>query len=613
MKIKKLFFLGLPLLMLPLVGCDDPAAGKTKLDFWIYGDADELNMYRELVNRFNETYGEEHSIYVATSTKPAGSSYLSLIQYTASSRSGPDIFFTIENEFKKWVDMDICADITEEFNNVTDIDVSDIYDSVVRRLRYNPQTNSSEPGEPQYGYPLDVQPTALFYNETFFNNMGITVISVDEEDMDAWNNNEIPDRRGNKKSDLGINYKVPKKGFYRSMNPYVDGYGWSKPSSLEKMVFNNRIAMNWDEVEDLGMLFTPSYNNEAKEKCSRNLEYGYFTEWWFNYGWSIGGDCIEDLTGTGEYNFGLLDAEPNYMVNTETYTGAFTDTVYHKGEILDIKDKYNLQKGQHMEANATGGYVVGGTEIHTRPQVLNDVSAGTLTKLPSIRDAFGRYLKLGINKDREVEGAKGLSISPNPSIFNNRSVLNYFYSGNIAFVAQTSAYVSSVAKQSQAYEFQWDVAPLARYKEYSDPFDPDCDTVVALGLKAGHSNSKSLCTRDRCAHKQEVAAFIKWMASKNGQSLKAQLGYFPNQPELVDSIVYKGNAPRNVQAFADALSYQGPGDWWYLPNYTWVEIWANPLNYKVRNSLMDYADWKLEAIPQTNEELRNKYWKNNRG
>ena len=60
------------------------------------------------------------------------------------------------------------------------------------------------------------------------------------------------------------------------------------------------------------MIFTPAeqYNPEAGTKFG--TDYGYFTEWWFNYGWSVGGDCLTDLSGEGDWNFSLLDASPNY-------------------------------------------------------------------------------------------------------------------------------------------------------------------------------------------------------------------------------------------------------------------------------------------------------------
>ena len=66
------------------------------------------------------------------------------------------------------------------------------------------------------------------------------------------------------------------------------------PTSGEITVFNNRIPMNWDELEDLAMVFSPKANPNATQQFG--TEYGMFTEWWFNYGWSVGGDCLQDLS-----------------------------------------------------------------------------------------------------------------------------------------------------------------------------------------------------------------------------------------------------------------------------------------------------------------------------
>ena len=118
---------------------DDPSK-VVEVDYWIYGDASELESYNKMVYEFNHTYGAKHNIRVLSSTKPVGGGYTQVIQYTASSKAGPDVFMVTENEFKKWVDMDICYPITEEFKNVKDIDVSDIPYSVIRRTRYNKET-----------------------------------------------------------------------------------------------------------------------------------------------------------------------------------------------------------------------------------------------------------------------------------------------------------------------------------------------------------------------------------------------------------------------------------------------------------------------------------------
>ncbi|MGI6713855.1 MAG: extracellular solute-binding protein [Bacilli bacterium] len=603
------------LLLLPLVlglfsSLASCARDSSVLEFWIYGDANELDSYNKMVDEFNKTYGLEHDIKVQTSTKPVGSGYTQVIQYTASSKSGPDIFMVTENEFKKWVDMDIVYPLTDEFNAITDIDFSDIPENVLLRTRYNKETNSSARGEPQYGMPIDTKATALYYNETFMKKAGIIVISVDEEDMEAWNRGEIADRRGKKKSDFPkiASITIPKKGFYRSINPYVSGYSWSMPQSNEIMVFNNRIACNWDEIEDLAMLFTPSYNPNYKN-ISQTLAYGYFTEWWFNYGWSVGGDCLADLSGTGEFNFSLLDPAKNYIVvSDEGFEGTFTGKHYIKGETLDIKDKYECSITKKLVAMSNGNYSYDNGDATIRQTVKDAANNGILAELPSTREAFCRYLKTGISKSSEVEGKYGLAISPNPATFSNRTPTMYFYSGKIALLVESSAYMQTVSQQCQAVNYEWDIAPLAQFKEYEDPFEPSNDTVVARGKAAGHSNSKCLVTREMCDKKESVAKFIAWCASKEGQRVKARYGFFPNQVSLKDEIIYAGSQARNVDCFFEHLEFEGPGDWWYLRNYTWVDLWANTLNANVRNDKETYESWKNRVVDDSNRELREKYW-----
>lgn len=103
--------------------------------------------------------------------------------------------------------------------------------------------------------------------------------------------------------------------------------------------------------------------------------------------------------------------------------------------------------------------------------------------------------------------------------------------------------------------------------------------------------------------KEAAAQFICWMASKEGQSIRAQNGHFPNQRALLEGIQYNGYAPQNVTVFSEALEYQGAGDWWYLPDDAWIQVWANPLNSEVRNGTLAYDLWKKAAIPDTNKKL----------
>ncbi len=607
-----------------LYACDGGTfSGKTELSFWVYGDKEELALYKTMTDKFNETYGAEHNIHVNVSQKPAGG-YADQVKLYATSKSGPDVFFTYEDVFKSWVNMGILADMTDELNAAAEkIDISDIYETVVSRMRYNINTNTSNADDPLYGLPLDTKPSALYYNESFFKQLGIIVISVDEENMDAWNRGEIADNRGQWKKDITklANITVPKKGYYRSEKPYAasdDNWSeWSVPDKDEILVFNNRIALNWDELEDLARLFTPEHNPAAAALVGSD-GYGFFTEWWFNYGWSVGGDCLTDLSGSGDWNFSLLDYTANYIVaDGKTYVGVYSGTTYNAGETLSLNDKLALSNGKYVVADNVGGYhekdsasatltnseLDGEGALGIRQAVIDAADEGILNELPSTREAFTRYLKLGATGNANIEGEGGLNVCPNPNVFSNRTRTNYFYSGKLAMLVEYSAYMSAISEQMEAHGWEWDVAPLAVYKRYEDPSDPDCDTVVARGKVAGQSNSKAMVSRENSKNKDAAAEFMAWMASRQGQAIAAENGFFTNQLDLVKDIKFKGYAPKNVKVFGEAMSFEGPGDWWYMKDYEWINIWAIPLNSNVRNGNMTYNDWKKDAIKDTNNRL----------
>lgn len=588
-----------------LFGCG--GVGNSNVKFWVYGDESELEIYTIMTEEFNETYGKENGIKVDISTKPPGN-YESLIQTVSTSKSGPDVFLCVEDNFKKWVNMGFLTDMTQYLDAVNDIDVSDVYATTVDRLRYDRENNTSNSDDPLYGLPLDTKPSALYYNESMFEKAGIIVISVDEENLDAWNDGKVADNRGKTRADYEAEHPelkgvtVPNKGYYRSIYPYTVDVGWTYPDENEVLVFNNCIAMNWDEIEDLAMLFTPSYNTSAAAEFG--TDFGYFTEWWFNYGWSVGGDCLTDLSGNGDWNFSLLDYTPNFMVTGESYTGAYTGKTYTKGETLEHLDKFDIPAGELMTPDNEGGYTYNGQKIGIRQSVTEAAENGTLTALPSTREAFTRYLKLGAEKTADIEGEGGLAISPNPLTFSTRTRMNYFYSGKMAILVDYSSYMATVSEQAEERGFKWDIAPLAVYKEYVDPLDPDCDETVVVGKTAGQSNSKAMVSRENSQNKESAAKFIKWMASKAGQTIRAENGHFPNQKELISRVVFPGYAPANVKAFSEALEFQGAGDWWYMADYEWINVWAVPLNSEVRNGKMTYDAWRADAVNDTNERLK---------
>ena len=123
---------------------------------------EQVDMYTKLVNEFNNTYGKEHDLYVSLSAYDTAG-YTSKIQSTVNSTtSGPDVFLVEDTGYKSYIRSFYVANIQEYLDNVTDIELGDIMDTVTQRLRYDIDTNTSENMDPLYGLPLDTQPTAIY-------------------------------------------------------------------------------------------------------------------------------------------------------------------------------------------------------------------------------------------------------------------------------------------------------------------------------------------------------------------------------------------------------------------------------------------------------------------
>ena len=490
-------------------GCSG-GSSSSDVKFWAYGDSTEMDVYKAMTDKFNETYGAANGIKVNFIPQTV-SGYNDAVQLNATSaKDCPDVFVVDDARFKKWVEAGIIAsDMDQHFSAITDIDYSKTYKTAVDRLRYNKDTDTSKTTDPLLGLPLDSKAAAMYYNEDLLTKAGIIVISVDAEDMDEFNKGNFKDRRGKTLNDYKAQYPklnnlegdIPAKGYFRSMFPYVQGSGdaYTPIDTDEIAIFNNRIAMNWDEVEDMAMEFTPAYNSADAEKYGS--DYGYFTECWFPYGWSVGGDCLQDLTGNGDWNFSLMDTSANYIVaEGKTYTGHYTGTVYQAGETLEFVDKFNVPKGAMMTADSKGGYTYEGNAVAIHADVKAAEADGALLELPSMKEAFLRYLRLGTKTTADIEGSGGYALSPNPNIFTNRTALNYFCSGEIALLVEYSQDIPYI----NDYNFAWDVAPLPVYKEYTNTDDPYDDTVKVEGKIAGHSNLKSMVSFDEEGYSGEV-------------------------------------------------------------------------------------------------------------
>lgn len=593
-------------------GCGGKTGSGTKIRFWTTGDYVIQDAYKAVVDAYNKGQGKIDGVRVSHTNK-ADTGYRDVISQYVYLSTGPDVFMMHDRYLKQDVASNAATDLTSYYAaEPGDLELDSIWSGSVLRFRYNKDTKRSGKEESLWALPVDTQTTAIYYNKTAMEKAGIIVISVAASDLNEWNNNEIADAFGKKKSDYptlsGIS--VPEKGYFRNdsfLRQSDDSINWTKPVAGTVLVFNEKIPMNWDEIEDLAFLLTKDENPDSA------TAYGYYTEWWFNYAWSVGGDCMEDVSNKGSWVFSLGDWTENYIIKEgKTYTGAYTGTVYRAGETLELLDKLDCSVSDKITADDKGGYKKNGqplgdrgnavtSDSATRPEVLEAVSDGTLDRLPSTREAFTRFTRLAGDRTKV---SSSLDICPIPDNLTRGSSITEFTSGNVAMMLERSTKMPTISAYVQD-SFEWGVAELPAYKLYENPTDAGDDTVKIRGKQAGHSETYGIYMRPRSEHKEEAWKFMRWLAGPEGQRVKAQYGLLPNQSENIQ-VYYDSmrKAGVNLDPFAEGAEWQQPGDWWYLESYVWIEDWAGALNTQLRNGNLSLNDFFNIHIKSTNEAMK---------
>lgn len=587
--VKRFLALGLAVVMtLSLAACGDGGSkGSVTVSFMYGGDYSVVELYGMLIEEFNKTVGKEEKIVVEGIPKTG--SIDSILAQQLPGNNGPDVMAMSDKEFKKY------ASYLDDMTGKIDQSVlDDFYTNALSRYHYNVETTTSNAEDPLYAIPSYNNTTILYYNKTALEANGVICISVDAEDIDDFNAGKAKDANGKTKSDYGIKVDVPAKGYYRSENPFVAEEGdtsasdWVKPTENEVLIFNDRIVMNWDELEDIGLLCTQERNSDSATK------YGYYSEYWFNYGWTVGGDCIEDVTGNGDWTYALASDLPNYIVGKgKTYTGVYSGKTYNAGETLEIRDIVDAKAGDTISFDTDNSsyfnYTVNGAEANVR-DFSKEIVDGTLTELPTMKEAFSRFCHLA--------GVGGTNVCPYPSAFTGSNAIYYFTSGSLAFLLE---YVANASSIDDMMEDEWGMAQIPAYKTYTEAKNPDCDTVAKQGKVASHSMGYPVAINSKTVVKDQAYVFVNWLATE-GQEFMAKNGYCSSRKS--DKDVYLENSTyHNSKAVLESSEAASAGDWWYMPDTSWIDNWANKLNGKVRFGLMDYESFLYSCIEETNQRL----------
>jgi multiple sugar transport system substrate-binding protein len=514
-------------------------SGETTINFWGWGDQIEVNVFTKIVQRFNQKYAGVMKVnYIQ---KPSNNYGTSMLTTLAGSKT-PDVFYVQDNFFKQYASQNYLLDLSDYYAESTLLDEDEMFPHTISRYRYNTETTTSNPGDPLYGVPKDLAPTVIYYNKTQFIEAGVTLISMTPEEA-------------------------------LSAGKTVRGY------DAATKTFNNKIPMNWSECVQLSQLLMSTGASQ----------FGFFSEWWFNYGWSVGGDCIEYLSTSdpayygGYYKFTLSDSTKNYIVKDD-FTGTLTvnGNGYTAGQIIAYADKTSLTPAQKNNCNELPSTREAFTEFVRLSQKTNQLVDNVIGIYENVSDFYGA----------EPDGdLYGYGITPNPTTISSDGKVGYFTSGKVGMLVATRSAVRQIRDNMSD---DWDVAPMLVYKEYNG----DGTAVTVHGVEAAHSNSVAICVSAKTKIRNAAWKFAEFIASAEGQTLQAEEGFaIPLQKSVANSDVFlqPGDKPANSSIFIDACYFQTPGDWWYLKDKKWIDDWAHFLNGTVRNGKASltqfYNDW----------------------
>ncbi len=342
--------------------------------------------------------------------------------------------------------------------------------------------------------------------------------------------------------------------------------------------------MNWEEMRYLAKCFTKTKENGTGYNPTSPTAYGYVSEWWFNYAWSVGGDCV-GYNGE-KYEFTLGDKTPNYLVTAKD--GVTVNNVhYAAGETLRYEDKVKL------------------------------TSKEGLYELPSTYTAIAEINRFPIPEGKSYDdGVPGYGISYPDSAERTTAFTS-------ELVAMATLGDVTLAELDRNMRGNYDIAPCQQYRAYvggsvyyngAKTFENEYLKVIGKdgytgALKTADGTETGTPVKGKiaaCSKAQTLVIpknsnaemyeaswkFIRWAAGPDGQKILAQTGVVPNQTSVSFSDDYL-KTRTDINLYARSLTAIGGdiGDWAYFQNGNWVKGWSGDFNDEVRFGNMAFADF----------------------
>lgn len=165
-----------------------PGSTVSEVEFWGWGDREEIEVFDSLVKSFN---AKHEGVIKVKYVQKQSSGYQDAVATNLLGSRTADVVYAGDGEYKSLVGDNSLLDLTDYLKESKVIKEEEMWDSAINRFRYDKDTTTDQKidGTPAsvWGVPKDIGPTVLYYNETQFKQAGVDVISVDEADLAAYN------------------------------------------------------------------------------------------------------------------------------------------------------------------------------------------------------------------------------------------------------------------------------------------------------------------------------------------------------------------------------------------------------------------------------------------
>lgn len=576
---------------------------RTQISFLCGNNENSENAWRELVKAYNDGVGynkDKVFVNVTLGTETVSGHFTKSVDAAANvvmvtdsitntfvnfaykrDRKAPDGYMVNLNDF---------AAADADFQNNT------IPDSVMDwwRLTRDPDAKQGAgekkhiigPGQNLLAVPVASNPHFNWYNESIFKAQGINIISVPEEELDAYNT-------ANGTSIMPHGYaeykEAPQAGMTASKN--LTGQTVYK-------VFNNCIGMNWEEQRNILKYFTPEYNDKA------TTNYGFVSEYWFNYGWSVGGDVM-GFNGK-DYDFTLLDERPNYIVTKDGTT--INGSTYNAGDIVRYEDRVNgiekaATKPENIYAiesqyNAVKEYVSLQVATTGENSIVDERHGTTYygygVANPDTGSATNWFNngELAMTRGSELEERKMSKADFNicvPETYREYEGGSVYYEGGNGFKNEHLMVIG------EKYDLNGD-GNVGDDEVYTGEIKKVNGTpIVGKSTTASISQALAIPACSDPAKYQAAWNFISWVATE-GQKYIAKSTAVPLAQDVVFGEDFAKNESiargKNLYAVAKMSVNAGRGDWGYFENGSWVRNWSSDFNDYVRLGTMTLSKFE---------------------